>query len=105
MVICQDVSKSVAEDENLQSAYNSFRNRKGLDMIDFKKLELPHEVRFCMDCLLDCFEPQRVDLGNYELDEVSAYRGTLMHGIGIKPEGRYPRRLGDELGIQRKRAF
>ena len=52
-----------------------------------------------MDCLLDCFQARRVDSGDYELDEVSAYRGTLMHGIGIKTDGRYPRRLGDELGI------
>lgn len=75
-------------------------------MIDFNNQEAPHEVRLCMDCLLDSFQARRVEPGDYELDEVSAYRGTLMQGIGLKPDGRYPRRLGDELGIEmKKRAF
>jgi hypothetical protein len=28
-----------------------------------------------------------------------------MHGIGLTKHGRYPRKLEDEMGIQRKRAF
>ena len=56
-------------------------------------------MQYLIDSLLECFQDRSFDAGDYELDEVSAYRGTLMQGIGIKTEGRYPRRLGDELGI------
>ena len=31
-------------------------------------------------------------MNDYELDEVSAYRGTLMQGIGMKQDGRYARK-------------
>ena len=85
LVINEDVSKTMMEEENLQTAYNEFRNRKGLSMIDFKDpSNLPHNVQLCMNCLLESFQARRVEAGDYELDEVSAYRGTLMQGIGIK---------------------
>ena len=106
MTVNEDISKSVIEDQNLKSAYNEFRNRKGLSIVDFDDLyQSPHQVRLCMDCLLDCFQARRADVGDCDLDEVSAYRNTLMHGIGMKQDGRYPRKQGDEMGIQRKRAF
>ena len=59
----------------------------------------------CFKALLECFQPRRVENDDYELDEVSCYRGTLMAGIGLAKHGRYPRKLGDELGLQKKRAF
>lgn len=40
-----------------------------------------------------------------EFDEVSAYKGTIMAGIGLTKSGRYARKLGDEMGIQKKRPF
>lgn len=46
-----------------------------------------------------------MESGNYELDEVSAYRGSIMQGIGLTKHGNYPRKLGDEMGLTRKRAF
>lgn len=55
--------------------------------------------------MLECFQARKVESGNYELDEVSGYRGSILQGIGIAQHGRYPRKLGDELGIQRKRTF
>ena len=42
---------------------------------------------------------------NDGFDEVSAYRGTVLHGIGLMKDGPHYRKLGDELGIQKKRAF
>ena len=60
----------------------------------------PHFVKLCLECLLDCFQARRVEVGNYELDEVGGYRGTLLAGIGLRQEGRYGRKLGDEMGIQ-----
>jgi hypothetical protein len=62
-------------------------------------------VQHCLECLLECFQARRVDAGDYELDEVSAYRGSIMQGIGITKHGHYSRKLADELGIPRKRAF
>lgn len=86
-----------------------FRKKKGLPAIDLitptSSVTDQHKMRLCMECLLDCFQARRVDPNSYELDEVSCYRGTLLEGIGIRQEGRYPRKQKDELGIQRKRGF
>jgi len=40
-----------------------------------------------------------------DYDEVSCYKGTIMQGIGIAKDGPHYRKLGDELGIQKRRAF
>ena len=71
-------------------------------------METPEEMQIFMEFLLEYFQARLVEAAGgeqRELDEVSAYRGTLMEGIGLKQEGPFQRRLGDELGIQRKRAF
>ena len=61
-----------------------------------------------LDASLDVEEPD-VDVvdawRNDGFDEVSAYRGTILHGIGLVKDGPHYRKLGDELGIQKKRAF
>ena len=36
---------------------------------------------------------------------MSGYRGTVMQGIGMTKSGNYPRKLADEMGLTRKRAF
>ena len=78
----------------------------GLDTIDFSDpANAEHKVQLSIDCLLDCFEARKIDGQDREDDVTTAYRGTVMHGIGLTKAGRYPRKLGDEMGIQRKRAF
>ena len=59
----------------------------------------------CIDCLLECFQARRAQEGDIELDEVSAYRGSILQGIGLTKHGNYQRKLGDEMGLTRKRAF
>lgn len=108
LAVNEEMSKSIPDEENLKNAYNAFRQRKGLTAVDFTTIDYkssPHKVQLCFNCLFDCFQARRVEANDYELDEVSAYRGTMMEGIGIKQNGRYPRKLGDELGLQRKRPF
>jgi len=53
-------------------------------------------AQLCMDCLLECFEAKKLE----SIDEVSAYRGSMMHGIGLLKYGQYSRKQGDEMGIQ-----
>ena len=59
----------------------------------------------CIDCLLECFQARRAQEGDIELDEVSAYRGSILQGIGLTKHGNYQRKLQDEMGLTRKRAF
>lgn len=74
-----DVSKSLNGEDNLRNAYNDFRWRKNLDIINFKDPSMnAHFIKFCVDCLLECFQARRVEKGDYELDEVSAYRGSIL---------------------------
>lgn len=100
----EDISKQILEEENVKNAYIDYRNKKGMTAIDFKAT-INHKVCLCVECLLDCFQARRVEPDDYELDEVSAYRGSILQGIGLTKHGRYARKLGDELGIQRKRTF
>jgi len=45
----------------VKNAYISFRAKKGLDAIDFSDpANADHLVQLCIDCLLDCFEANRV---------------------------------------------
>ena len=105
-MMCEEISKTIANEDHVKAAYNEFRKRNNLATIDFSdKSNDKHRIMLCIDCLLDCFQARRVEQGNYELDEVSGYRGSIWQGIGIAQHGRYPRKLGDELGIPRKRAF
>jgi hypothetical protein len=106
IAICAQISGQLASEQNLRSAYIDFRKRKDLPSVDLSAEADPaHKVHLCMECLLDCYRARRVEANNYELDEVSCYRGTLMEGIGIRQEGLYPRKQKDELGLQRKRGF
>ena len=90
----------------MRACYNDFRRKKDLDVIDFSTAESEaHQVKLCIECLLKCFQARKVDQGDYELDEVSVYRGTIMAGIGLTKSGRYPSKLGDELAIPRKKTF
>lgn len=107
-----DISAQLAFEQNLRNAYTEFRKKKGLPTVDLiaqtslgTSATEQHKMRLCMESLLECFQARRVDPNSYELDEVSCYRGTLLEGIGIRQEGRYPRKQKDELGIQRKRGF
>ena len=106
ILMCQEISKSLSVEPNLQKAYNDFRKKKELHALDFnEKGAKEHHVVLCLECLLECFRARRVEAGNIELDEVSCYRGTIMQGIGLTKHGHYSRKLGDELGIPRKRLF
>lgn len=102
--MCEEISRLLIEEPNVVNSYNEFRNRKGLSQVDAGEVK-NHRVIMCMDCLLECFQPRRVNEGDYELDEVSAYRGSLFQGIGLTKHGHYARKLGDEMNIPRKRAF
>lgn len=64
-----------------------------------------HKVCLCLNCQLEAFQARRLEPGDYELDEVSAFRGSIMQGIGLTKHGRYPRKLTDELGIPKKKTF
>jgi len=77
-----------------------------MEPIDYNdKSKKTHFVKFCIECLLNCFQARRVEKGNYELDEVSGYRGSIFQGIGLLKDGRYNRKQGDEMGIPHKRQF
>ena len=39
------------------------------------------------------------------VDKEDCFRGTFLEGIGVRQEGRYPRVLKDEMGLDRKRGF
>lgn len=104
--MCQEISKQLPVELNLQKAYNDYRRRKDLQSINFSdKASEDHRVALCLECLLECFQARRVEQGNIELDEVSCYRNTILQGIGLTKHGHYPRKLGDEMGIPRKRLF
>ena len=46
LALNQDISKKLPDELNLQKAYNDFRKRKGLAIIDFKNLKSqPEEVQ------------------------------------------------------------
>ena len=80
-----ETSKLLATEENLQKAYNDYRWRNHLDYIDFKDPNhQAHFIKLSPECLLECFQARRVDKGDYELDEVSGYRGSILQGIGLK---------------------
>ena len=59
----------------------------------------------CIDCLLECFQARRAQEGDVEFEETSAYRGSILQGIGLTKHGHYSRKLQDEMGLKRKRAF
>jgi len=107
MAMCDEISRNLANEEGMKVAYNDFRRKKDLEPIDFSDADVvaTHKVNLCIDCLLTCFQARKVERGDYELDEVSAYRGSIMQGIGLTKHGRYPRKLGDELDIPRKKTF
>ena len=94
----------MSEEENVKNAYDQYRIRMGLPAIDWTS-NPAHKPSLCLDAFVDCFQARRAEPGDYELDEVSAYRGSIMAGIGMTKHGRYNRKLGDELGIPRKRCF
>ena len=102
--MCEEITRLLIDEPNVVKSYNDFRNRKGLELVNASEIK-DHRVTMCMDCLLESFQPRRVNEGDIELDETSAYRGSILQGIGLTKSGRYPRKLGDEMGIQRKRAF
>ena len=88
-----ETSKILHTEDNLQKAYNDYRFKNNLDYIDFKDPKhQAHFIKLSPECLLDCFQARRVDKGDYELDEVSGYRGSILQGIGLKQEGRYGRK-------------
>ena len=100
--INEDISLSIPEEMHVTLAYNEFRKKKSMQIIDFSdRANKDHKLQLCMDCLLECFEAKKLE----KIDEVSAYRGSLMHGIGLMKYGQYSRKLGDEMGIQQKRSF
>ena len=104
IAMAQEISKQLCIEENLQKAYNRFRMKKDLEPVDFSAPEnRVYLVKLCLEMLLECFQARRVESGNYELDEVSAYRGSILQGIGLTKHGRYNRKQGDEMGIPRKR--
>lgn len=96
MSMNEEITKQAPEEANIKKAYAEFRNVKGLAPVDWAA-NPDHKVSLCIECLLEAFQARRVEAGDYELDEVSQYRGTIMQGIGLTMHGRYPRKLGDEL--------
>ena len=53
-VMNQDISKQISEEDNIKTAYNEFRNKKGLKPIDFTATP-NYQVQSCLECLLECF--------------------------------------------------
>ena len=110
MATNEDINRTMTDEENMKNAYNEFRKKKGLPAVEFPadgaaSTTPAHKVQLCLDCLLECFKARRVEEADVQLDEVSAYRGSIMQGIGLTKHGRYARKLGDEMGIQKKRPF
>ena len=39
LTMCDEISKTMQEEKNLQTAYNAFRKRKGLTLVDFTSVD------------------------------------------------------------------
>lgn len=114
LALNDEINQGLQDEDNVKNAYNAFRKKRGLQAVDFAAGQQqkagaakssPHQVTLCIDCLLECFQAKQLPEGSIELDEVSAYRGSILQGIGLTKHGHYQRKLGDEMGLTRKRAF
>ena len=109
----EDIYRFSDDENDVKNAYIEFRRRKGLPAIEFPAegsamTEEQLRLMVCLDSILECFKARKAREANLEeidFDEVSAYKGTIMAGIGLTKHGRYERKLGDEMGIQKKRPF
>ena len=94
LALNDEINQNITEEDNVKSAYNEFRKKRGLAAIDFSAKTADgkaseHRVQMCIDCLLECFQAKRMQEGDIEFDEVSAYRGSIMQGIGLTKHGHY----------------